>query len=440
MGLLLAGMLLLQTRMLLADGDDTKEYMVDGIKVIQREVPKEVISVRVFIVGGTANYPASEQGIEDMTLDLMINGGTESMSKLDFQSAAEKIGTQFNSSTTLDYGELGMSCIKDFWDDSWNLLSDAIMHPAFAQNEFTLLQQKDVASAKQTQADPDSYLANLSRKNAFDGKDYAKIPSGTPESLQKLTIDDVKNYYRTILGKKRIFIVIVGDVNQDDITKKIHSSLASMPDGLPIKRDTRTFITEPKVYVEDRNIATNYIRGIMSAPYANSQEGVAMRISMDILYDRFFTELRTKRSLSYAPAAFYASGAITNPYSVIYISTTDPKQSMDVMVAILDSIKANGFNQDELDDTRQKFLTDYYLTLETTAGIAEALGAAEVQGGWEELDKFNDEVAKTTLSDIDKTFDKYTQAIVWTYLGKKDQVQDDDFKQADQKPKKNKPY
>ena len=419
---------------------DTKEYMVDGIKVIHKYVPKDVISVRLFLDGGTANYGKEKQGIENIMLNLMVDGGTTSMSKLEFNTASEKIGTSFGAATNLDYGTLSMTCIKTFWDESWKLFGDAVLNPAFSENEFNILKEQLIANAQQTMADPDAYLAMLSRTVAFENKDYAKVPDGTPESLTSITVEDVRNYYKRILGKKRIFIVVVGNVSEEDLTAKIHSTLATLTAGQPAPKEARTVITAPKTFVEDRDIATNYIRGIMSAPMANSEEGIAMRIAVSILGDRYFTELRTKRSLSYAPAAFYAQAAITNPYSVIYISTIDPKQSMQVMVDELNKIKKEGFLESELTDKKQEFLTGYYLTLETTANQADALGAAELNGGWEQLDKITAEVNATTVPEINKVLDKYTSAIVWTYLGKKDAVATEDFKQTEEVPKKNKPY
>ena len=40
----------------LVSAQGTKEYTVDGIKVIHKYVPKDAISVRLFVEGGTANY------------------------------------------------------------------------------------------------------------------------------------------------------------------------------------------------------------------------------------------------------------------------------------------------------------------------------------------------------------------------------------------------
>jgi len=419
---------------------DTKEFTVEGIKVIHKYVPKDVISVRLFVEGGTGNYTKDKQGIENVTLNLMVEGGTTKMSKLEFKTAAEKIGTSFGASTNLDYGTMSMTCIKMFWDNSWNLFSDAILNPAFPENEFSILKEQLIANAKQSMADPDSYLAVLSRQVAFEGKDYAKSPEGTPETLETITRDEVSNYYKRTIGKKRIFLVVVGNITEADLTEKIKSTLAALPYGVAASSENRVLITQPKKFVEDRDIATNYIRGIMSAPFANTEEGISYRIAMSILGDRYFTELRTKRSLSYAPSAFFAASAVSNPYGVIYISTTDPKQSMQVMTDELNKIKREGFTEVELTDKKQEFLTGYYLTLETTGNQADALGAAELSGGWEQLDKITAEVNEAKLVDLNKVFDKYSKAIVWTYLGKKDAVKEEDFKQTEEAPKKNKPY
>ncbi|MBC8047103.1 MAG: insulinase family protein [Fimbriimonadaceae bacterium] len=416
----------------------TQEFTVEGIKVILKNTPKEVISVRMMIEGGTANYSEDKQGIENVTTNLMIDGGTKNRSKLDFKTAAEKIGTSFGASTNLDYGDVNMTCIKLFWDDSWKLFSDAIMQPAFTENEFNILKEQLIANAKATESDPDGYLAVLSRKNAFPGSNYVKDPSGTAKSLETITLSDVKQYYQNTIVKKRVFIVVVGNVTKEDITKKITESMKTMPQGTTAREEEQTILREGKTFIEDRDIATNYIRGVMSSPFANTKDGVSMRIAMSILGDRYFTELRTKRSLSYAPAAFYAGAAVNNPYSVIYISTIDPKQSMQVMVDEINKIKGEGFLEDELVDTREGFLTQYYLTIETTGNQADALGAAEVQGGWEQLDGITAAVNATTLKDINKVFDEYSKAIVWTYLGKQGMVKEEDFKQP--VVKKNKPY
>ena len=63
-----------------------------------------------------------------------------------------------------------------------------------------------------------------------------------------------------------------------------------------------------------------------------------------------------------------------------------------------------------------------------------------MSGGWENLDKITAAVNSLKLEDINAVFDKYSNAIVWTYLGKKSAISEADFPQTTPKEKKNKPY
>ncbi len=423
------------------NASNTTEFFVDGIKVIHRTSPKEVISVRLFVQGGTANYSKEQEGVESLAFQLATTGGTKSMDKVTFQTASEKIGTSFSTESTFDYGHLSMTCIKAFWDESWNLFTDAVLNPAFDEGEFDILLSQAVAAAKSQESDPDAHLRNLAMVHAFGAdNDYGKIPSGSVGSLGKLTVKDLEDHYRSVVGKRNVFLVVVGNVDAKDLKAKVAAGLAAMQQGNSPKIPKRSMITEDGHMVEHRDIATNYIRGLMSAPGMNHPDGIPMMAAMSILGDRYFEELRTKRSLSYAPAAFYARSIINNPYNVIYISTQDPKQSMQVMMDEINKIKKEGFKESELVNMKAGFLTQHFMGLETTSSQSNNLGMAELAGGWKMAEEFTDKVNALTLKDINRALDTYTKAIKWTYLGKQDAVEVADFPKPAEVPLKNKPY
>lgn len=406
-----------------------EEFDVDGIKVILKHSPKEVISVNLFINGGTANYEKEQEGIENFALSLAITGGTANLDKNEQSNASNKIGTEISANTDYDYGQITLRCVKQFWNESWILYADAIMNPIFDEEQFQILKEQLVNGAKQTESDPDDQLRNLAMSNVFTGKNYSKIPAGTAESLAKLSLDDVKNYYTNLLGKKRVFVVITGDISKDDISAKIKSSLASLPEGTEPTVEEITAMESPSNVIEDRDIETNYIRGYMNAPKMDSKEGVSMMMAMRILRTRLFVEIRTKRGLSYAPSAAYATGIINSPYNFIYVSTTDPKQSMEVMVNEIDKLRSDGYSEKELIDIKQSYLTTHYMGLETMSSQSNNLGLAELKGNWEMAEDFANIVNDINLEDINNVMKKYAGTISWTYLGKEDMVNEKDFLQ-----------
>ncbi|HNR20216.1 MAG TPA: pitrilysin family protein [Bacteroidia bacterium] len=417
-----------------------KEINVGGLKVILRTTSKDVISARLFIKGGTANYSKEKEGLENIALNLAVSGGTKSMDKLKFNDEAEKIGANFEAGSGLDYANMSMTCIKPYWDKSWSLFADAVLNPAFDSKEFELSKEKALGNAKQTEASPDGALNQIAMTETFKDRNYGKLPQGTVTSISGITLDDVKNHYNKIIGKSRCYLVVVGNVQEADLVAKVKETLSKMGAGTPAPAESKMVITKGSEVIVDRDIATNYLMGVMSAPSLATDEGVWTDMAFDILYDRFFVELRTKRSLSYAPAATYNRSAVTSPYSQIYISTTNPKKSLETMVEILDSVKKSGFTEKELKDKRESYLTNYYQKMETSSAQSAALGRSEATGSWKLDESFTSKVNAASLININKAFNKNTAAIKWTYLGKKDAVSKEDFKQTNHKDVYQSPY
>lgn len=416
-----ASLVLIQSGIMAQETPNTEEFYVDGIKVIARESVKETVSARVFMTGGVANYPYEIQGIEELMFSVMVEGGPASMDKQQYQSTLESMGTRINSSTGYDYSNVSMNCIKNYWEKSWPVFASVISDPAFRQEDFDLVKNKLITAAKQSKTNPDAHLGDLSMKSVWEGTDYEKKPGGTVESLESITLDQVKGYYRRIFGKKRIFIVVVGNITPENIETMVAESLGDLPEGAEAPELYTGETVEEGLAVEDRNIETNYIRGVFSAPQKGTTESVHNALAMRILGRRFFEELRTKRSLSYAPAAG-TMGYGARPMNQVYISTTDPEQSLEVMVDLLNQVKTEGFEQKELDGTKQTFLTNYYMGQETNSSISMSLGVSEINGGWETVDLFTERVLNTELSDINNVMREYGDEIHWTYLGKEEMI------------------
>ena len=408
---------------------NTKEINYEGLKIIFKKTPKQVITASLFIKGGTANITEAQQGLEPLALNLALDGGTKTMNKDDFAAKADNLGTSFNATASKDYSKMTMTCLKDKWDESWAMFADAILNPAMDENEFSVLKSQMVSTAKQQEADPDAYLRKMATEGLFGGSDYAKTVNGTPATLERITIADAKKYYAALLGKKKCFLVVVGNINEADLLNNIKTSLAKLPVGQEAKKPSFKSVTAPHATIKDRTIATNYILGILNAPKYFSADGPLFEFAMSILYDRYFVELRTKRSLSYAPAAFYNKNTIQQPTANLYISTIDPKQSLQVMTDIINDIKKNGFTDKEVKDKKKEYLTNYYLTNEASASQAGQLGFCEASGNWRLFDEINNKIDLVKTADLNRTFSKYMKTIDWTYLGKEEKVTKEDFKQ-----------
>jgi zinc protease len=405
-----------------------KEFTVNGVRVIFKPSIKEIISVRLFIRGGTANYAKDDEGIEALALRVATEGGTKNLSMTDYNTACERIGANVSSFASYDFSSINLSCIKTYWDQSWNLFADAVTQPRFDAQDFEIIKGKAHADAEQEEGNPDQHLANKSLEASYAGRNYAKIPQGSVQSLEKLTRDQSHAHFNKVINKTNCFLVVVGNVTEADLTEKINSSLAKLSSGQSAKSEDRMEV-QAGVTVEDRDIATNYIRGNMTVPALNQADAVPMRVAMSIMGDRFMVELRTKRSLTYAPGAYISSGLVKNPQAVFSASSTKPKEALKVMIDEINVVKNEGFKESELKNKKESFLTAYYSDLETNDAQTFLIGKNEIAGSWKVFETFMGEVEKVNITDLNNAFKKYSNSINWMYLGKQTEVSKEDFKQ-----------
>ena len=135
------------------------------------------------------------------------------------------------------------------------------------------------------------------------------------------------------------------------------------------------------VEVTPRELPTNYVQGLFTAPSLTSPDIYAMRIASSLLRDRVFEEVRVKRNLSYAPDAFLRTQAAN--VGGLYVTAVDANQSIRVMLSEISRLQNEPVSADDIHAVVAQYLTTYYLGQETNAAQAGELAQYElIGGGW----------------------------------------------------------
>lgn len=394
-----------------------EKFSVDGITVLMKPTVKDIINVSVYYRGGVADYSADKAGLANLAISATTQCGTKGYSKDAFKDKADKYGISISGFSTYDYGEINLNCISKYFDEGWSLLAAAVNHPIYNEKEFALLKQKAISQIKNQESDPDSKIEKMAVDNTFTGTAYETDPQGDTATVKNITAEEAKDfYYNTLLNKNKIFIVVAGKISKADIMariKKAFSDIPSRPYQTPEYHTPE--ITANSLHIEPRTLATNYIIGVMNAPSYTSPDYVANRVAFATFSQNLFTEIRTKRNLSYAPYAYTVTNKM--PYSLMYVSTTDPKASVEVMVNEINRLKKDGFSQKEFTESKNLYITSNYMKEESTSALASSLGSAEILGDWTMSENFINKVQKLTPADMTKSFSKYIKGINWNYLG-----------------------
>jgi zinc protease len=393
------------------------ETMVDGVKVIVQPSGNDIVEVQTIIKGGVQNYPAAKIGIESMAINALTECGTLKHDKNSFKNQLEKISATVYGGSNKNYSVVRLNCIKGDFETAWPLYVEAITMPKFEPKEFERIKQDAITELKSEESQPDIAIDKYADKIAFAGRDYAKDPSGTPAIIQKLTPAETKAYYQSVLTKSRLLIVVVANLDRANIEAKVKTMLAGIKQGAPFELKKSFFrVYKNSFSSENRELATNYVEGVTSGPTPGTPDFDAFNVAMRIFADRHFLDIRTNNGLSYAPSAWFSSGATSA--ARFSVSTTQPDKYIAVFDKLVDKIKTQGFREDEVADMKVTYLTGFYYKNETNSAQAASLAANEVlHNNWRRSLTLVNDVKKLTAEQVSDAFRKYIGNIVWVYQG-----------------------
>jgi predicted Zn-dependent peptidase len=170
------------------------------------------------------------------------------------------------------------------------------------------------------------------------------------------------------------------------------------------------------VTIMNRTLPTNYIQGTFAAPPSRSRDAAAVRIAVRILSDRLFEEVRTKRNLTYAVYSFFRGGSVGR--GAVYVTATDPDTTLKVMLAEVRRLQREPVSTERLQESRNDYVTAYWMGQETNLGQAAQLGTFELTGGgWRNALALVDRVSAVTPADIQRVATRYFRNARFVVVG-----------------------
>ena len=387
----------------------TTKFSVSGIPVIFKPVrANDVVAVRLYLRGGSANLTPINAGIEALMLEA-AQEGTAKYGKDALNELLVETGTSITSEAGYDYSVLALRAVRQHWNEAWDAFSEVALRPTFPSAELEIVRGRMVDDLKRIPDDPDSYLNYLADSSLYAGHAYAVRPGGTPQSIAAIKREALVDWHRRRFTKQNLLIVVVGNVSREDVTVKIRAAFRNLPatGGGAVQARALSSIT-PDVLVVKRELPTNYITGYFSAPAMSHADYAALRVATDVLGDRLFEEVRTKRNLTYAVGAGLANRA-TNRGS-LYVTAVEPDTTLKVIFSEVRRLQREPLSRATLAENVSTFITQFWLGQQTSMGQAAQLGAFElVGGGWQNLYRFVDAVRRVTPADVQRVAKKYMQ-------------------------------
>jgi zinc protease len=392
-------------------------YDVDGIRVIQRHTGSgDIVVANLYLLGGVRQVTAANAGIELVLLEASERG-TATYSRDRLRRTMAQLGTTITTQVGVDWSAIGLRATRATVDSTWRILASRVTEPRLDSAEVGLIKRQLIAGVRQREDSPDAQVEFVADSFAFFGHPYQTPPSGTLASLTSITVGDLQKYQKDQVVKSRMLLVVVGNIGRAHVERLVRGTIAKLPNGtyrwtLP---DTLPRWKSGAVTI-NRDLPTNYILGLYPGPRADSPDYHALRIATAILTGQLFSEVRSKRNLTYAVDAPFIERAVSA--GGLYVTTILPEATLDVMRRELTDLQTGTVDPRALERLILQFITQYFLDNESGAQQADFLARAELYyGDFRRADRFVDELRAITPADIQRAAVKYMRDVRFVYIG-----------------------
>ena len=181
-------------------------------RVLLPSADSPLVAVRVVFRTGSIDDPAGKEGLAALTATMMAEGATQAKTYPEIIDAlypiAGDIRVQVAKEMTTFFGTIHRDNLARYA----GLLEEAILRPKFAADDFQRHRQDaEDEISKSLRGNDDEELGKESLNvMLYGGTPYGHPQSGTVDGLKAISLDDVKNFYRTHFTRDRLTVGLAG--------------------------------------------------------------------------------------------------------------------------------------------------------------------------------------------------------------------------------------
>lgn len=357
-------------------------------------------------------------GLAQLTHSLLSTGSRG----LNADAVAEKfedIGARYSASVDLDRSSVTLRSLteKKLLQQALSTFITTLAKPTFPDKDFQRLKKQALVAIKDSEQRPGDIASRAFYKAMYGDHPYSQPVSGYRDSIEKITLKDVKEFHRRYLVSENALIAMVGDINikkAREIARQISSSLASGKKPMPLVTPS------PQLPAKDVYI-----------PYPSQQAHVYIgqlgiqRGDEDyfILYtgnhvlggggftSRLLKEIRVERGLAYSAYSYFFPLRVNGPFILGLQTRADQaQQAADISLQVIEKFVTAGPTEEELQLAKNNIIGGFPLRVDNNRDI---LGYLSLIGYYklplDYLDTFTGHISAVTRKDVQAAYQKRLQ-------------------------------
>jgi zinc protease len=371
----------------------TALQLSNGIKLIVAEDRSQpLVSLSMVFKRGAASEDV--WGAANLMTSLLTKGTANSSLTRTAQDIADAIdftGGLLSASSGFDSTSASVSVLSEFLPTGLNLLTDVLLHPAFAPDELERLRQQTLVEVQQYLSDA-AYLASVAfTQGMFHGTPYGHPVIGTVESVQAMQREDCMRIYKTIIGSGDVFIAAAGDVDAHQLAAVLEQHFAAWPARLPSQTLRPSLTPEapntpsgPRVMlIAKPDAAQTAIRVGFPTLHRTDDNFIALQFLNTILGGSFISRLN--HNLREQKGYTYGIHSSIDAYQTMsvwacraHVGSEIVDDAVREILHEIELLRTAPITDDELETTKKYLLGSFALRTETPQQVVSLVSALEM--------------------------------------------------------------
>ena len=234
-----------------------KQRLSNGLAVWiveHHEVP--LAQINLIVRSGSAADPIGKYGVGSLTA-AMLDEGAGTRSSLDLADAIEFLGANLSTASSFDASSIRMSVPVSKLAEALPLMSDVALRPSFPVSELDRLRKERLTGLLQARDNAGALIQLAFPRIVFGPTHrYGTSANGLPATIEALTVDDLKTFYRSHFRPDNATLLVVGDLAPATALPMLEKAFGNWKaDGMaPLVADVPNApqLTKRQVYLVDK--------------------------------------------------------------------------------------------------------------------------------------------------------------------------------------------
>src|SRR5262245_48914634 len=196
-----------------------------------------LVTFRVLFMTGSAFDPPGKEGLAALTASMLAEGGTKSMTYDQIVEALYPMASSVTSQVDKEMTVFSGTTHVENLDRYYALFKEMLLDPGFRPEDFKRLRADAINFLKVSLRESnDEELAKEHLYNViYAGHPYGHHNVGTISSLEKMTIDDARSFYRSHYTQANLVIGLAGGYPKG-FNERVEADFAKLPEGSSDKK------------------------------------------------------------------------------------------------------------------------------------------------------------------------------------------------------------